>query len=322
MTFATGCRGRTRREETGRTVKISVIQSQKYWRPHAVDLPEYLAGVQRTVDETFDMMSAAADDGADLLVTVETVNGFDPPMRGATLEQYLTTCEPLDGPLVARFSEFARDRAVHVVAGLRTTREGKAYNSAVLIGPDGATIGVYDKVHMPVLEDVHISPGDSLAVFQTELGNIGMLICWDMEFPEAARELSLQGADLIVCPTWGWIEYVGRSRAYENSLPIATAMGVGNDGKIGEICDPSCIIDGSGTVVAVASRSGPQVVSAVLDLESEPRPPEYLVAETGIESWRRIRMSQRRPEAYRYIAADRVPLADRYPSFNPPRRKD
>ena len=181
----------------------------------------------------------------------------------------------------------------------------------MLVGPDGL-IGIYDKVHLTPREARAFTPGSAFAVFPTQVGRIGMLVCWDMQFPEAPREVALAGADIIACPTLGWEPIYGRCRAYENGIPLAVAMYIPCDRDLWEGCDPSCIVDGLGRYLAVGSRTGPGIVSAELELPHEP-PSQYGLAEaTGVTSMREIRMAGRRPDAYRLSAAAHPPVLDRY----------
>ena len=262
------------------------------------------------LDRGFALMEQAADDGADLVVTIEVFNAsVSPDDPRYPLSQI---AEPLDGPLIRRFGELAAGRGIYVVAGIYTSREGRVYNSAVLFGPEGRILGVFDKVHLPAGEERVITPGNAYPVFETEYGNIGMLVCWDLQYPEAARELALGGADLIVCPTWGWEKRYGLCRAYENGVSVAAAMGVPRGQEIWEFCDPSCIVSNMGMVLAEGTRSGDQIVTAEVDIRAEPAPQYGSGGITGWDSMRRIRMSQRRPDTYRLTTQGSPPLMDRY----------
>ncbi len=139
-----------------------------------------------------------------------------------------------------------------------------------------------------------------------------MLICWDMQFPEAPREIALAGADIIACPTLGWEHVFGPCRAFENGIPIAVAMYIPCGRDLWEGCDPSCIVDGLGRYLAVGSRTGPGIVSADLAFPHEP-PSQYGLEEaTGMSSMRQVRMTGRRPETYRLGGVRQPPVLDRY----------
>lgn len=116
-----------------------------------------------------------------------------------------------DGPSVQSLIKAANRYNMHIIFGMTekvTDRPGVLYNSAVLLGPSGH-IGTYRKVHQPG-DEVHVYyPGDQFPVFETSLGKIGLLICYDKMFPESTRELALQGAEMLVMPTAWPMEHVG-----------------------------------------------------------------------------------------------------------------
>lgn len=255
--------------------------------------------VEKTLDDCFRMLEQAAKEGADLAVTTESINMIhcygDPRYPAEKLY------EGLNGPLVERFSKAARTYRMHIVAGLILVLDGNAYNCAVLFNSCGEIVGVHKKVHLPAGEEVLIKPGDNYQVWETRLGKIGMLVCWDMQFPEAARILALSGADLIVCPTLGWENIYGLSRAYENSVYIAAAMGVSGTGPMDAFCDPSCIVDPMGKIVKAGKRDTTEVVTAQIDIQKEPE--AQYGSQKYIESFsmRETRLRQRRPETYQLL---------------------
>lgn len=295
-------------------MKISVIQSRTYYsynvrNPGDWDLDKITRAARPGIEEGFEMVESALREGTHLAVTIEAFNTTVLPndMRYRFADLY----EPLDGPFITRFSRLAAQYKAYIVAGLYTCREGKVYNSAVFIGPNGHIVGIYDKVHLPAGEDCDITPGSSFPVFATEYGNIGMLICWDMQYPEAPRELALGGADLIACPTWGWEHRFGLCRAYENSVTIAAAMGINPHGLY-EDENPSCIVDHMGRVIAAAPREGAAIVTAELDIRQEPAPQYGAGSWTGLHSMRQIRLLQRRPDTYRLVTTAEPPVLARY----------
>jgi predicted amidohydrolase len=267
--------------------------------------------VEDNLEDCFRMLEQAADAGAELAVTTETINSFG--ALGDARLSYPAIFEGLDGPQVKRFSEAARKHRMHIVAGLLLTIDGKTYNCAVLFDGHGEIVGIHKKIHLPAGEEVNVAPGDKFEVFHTELGNIGMLVCWDMQYPEAARELALGGADLICCPTLGWENIYGLARAYENSVSIAVAMVGDPHGYVG-YCDPGCIVDNMGHILAAGPRCGAAVVTADLDVTKEPEPQYNSQQFYSSHSMRKTRFSQRRPETYRLINAPlaETPLYKRY----------
>src|SRR5438105_3871832 len=119
--------------------------------------------------------------------------------------------EPINGPTSKRLAEAARDTGTVVVGSLFERRgPGVYHNTAVVFDADGTLLGLYRKMHIPddplYYEKYYFTPGDlGFKTFDTRFGRIGVLVCWDQWFPEAARLTALQGADLLVYPTAiGW----------------------------------------------------------------------------------------------------------------------
>ena len=168
---------------------------------------------QENLAKYLDFIDEAADNGADLIVFPEqslqgyltNVVAMDVSLtdRNEFDYQYENAEIVPDGPSTLRITEKAQERGIHVVIGMTekdTETDYKLYNSAVLVGPDGY-IGTYRKVHQPMDELHSYYGGDSFPVFQTSLGRIGLLICYDKWFPETTRELVLGGAEILVMPT-------------------------------------------------------------------------------------------------------------------------
>ena len=296
-------------------MRISVLQQQLKglynFRNESPEL-EYLQAIaNETVDDCFRMMMEAVREKADLVVTVETVNNCF--ALGDTRFSYPEVYEGLDGPTVKRFSDFAKEHKIHIVAGLLLTIDGKTYNCAVLFDSKGEIVGIHKKVHLPAGEELNVAYGDKFEVFNTEIGNIGMLVCWDMQYPEAARELALGGADIIACPTLGWENIYGLARAYENSVAIAAAMPYCNGGY-GGYCDPSCIVDNMGRIVLAGPRDSAAVVTSDVDIAKEPLPQYNSQIFYNSNSMRKTRFVQRRPETYTLsnLPLEETPLYKRY----------
>jgi predicted amidohydrolase len=156
------------------------------------------------------------------------------------------------------------------IVGFAEDDHGTLHNSAAIFEP-GVEPRFYRKTHLPDLGvDKHVSPGDSLEVFETRAGRIGVLICFDQRFPEPARVLALQGAELIALPT-NWPEGAENSaevmciaRAAENRVFFATADRVGSENGF-RFIGRSKIIDPVGKVLASAG-SEEEVLIADVDL--------------------------------------------------------
>lgn len=123
-------------------------------------------------------------------------------------------------------------KKIYIVAGIAENNEGKIYNSAVLTGPDGL-IGVYRKTHLFYEEKLWFSSGDTgFKVWQTPIGNIGIMICFDWFFPESARTLALRGADIIAHPSNLILPHCPDAmvtRCIENRVFAVTANRIGSE---------------------------------------------------------------------------------------------
>ncbi len=136
-----------------------------------------------------------------------SLQGFPPSMLevdpGHALYQYKEAeCVP-EGPTTRLLMEKAKEHDMYICWGM-TERDAERfdvlYNSAVLVGPEGF-VGCYRKVHNPMTERLYYFPGNEYKVFDTKIGKIGIMICFDKAFPEAARSLAVKGAEIIICPT-------------------------------------------------------------------------------------------------------------------------
>lgn len=145
--------------------------------------------------------------------------------------------EQIPGYTTEFLGKLAIDYHIHIIVGMVVKHkvESIIYNSAVLIGPDGEPMGEYRKVHLKGEEKMAFRPGFKFPVFECDFGNVGMLLGWDLAFPEAARSLALEGAELIVVPAnWEapnveeWKTYL-LTRAYENSVFVGGANRIGDE---------------------------------------------------------------------------------------------
>jgi len=170
----------------------------------------------------------AKQQGADLAIFPEmSLTGY------VVLDQVYELAEPVPGPSVARIEALAKKTGMHVVYGMPELSEktkGTIYNTAVLVGPKGF-IGKYRKMYLPthsVFEEKrYFRTGYEPAAFQTEIGNLGLTICYDVFFPEVFRLARLKGAQLIVCISAspvvrrGYFEILTAARALENTAFLA-----------------------------------------------------------------------------------------------------
>ena len=188
----------------------------------------------------------AAAGGAQLIVTPECyLDGYmgSPKFRpGMTRERMLQLhTEAIDGPTLQMVAALARGLQVHILFGFSERRGDGLFNTMALFLPDGSLGGRYSKSH-PLPGELY-DPGGELPVFDTALGRMGVLICFDRQPPENARILALKGAQFIVVPAFGKVrepmdeDVLMQARAHENGICIIyasphNAFVVGPDGVI------------------------------------------------------------------------------------------
>jgi predicted amidohydrolase len=172
--------------------------------------------------------------------------------------------ESVPGPSTDYLGIFAEYYGIYIVGDV-FERVGEAvYNTAVLIDPNGDLVGTFRKTCLPREEtDGGVAPGDSFPVFDTDFGRIGMMICWDSQFPLPARMLTLAGAEIIFMPNWGETRECTIARCIENQVYIVSSTNSLNH--------DSAVLSRQGEVIVQASTSEPVVVTE-LDLDQR----EYL----------------------------------------------
>jgi 5-aminopentanamidase len=182
-------------------------------------------------------------------------------------ETVCDAAEPAEGPAAEAVAEIAARSGVAVLYGYPERQGGRIYNSAQLIDGAGRSVANYRKTHLyGPWERRVFTPGEALVTASLAELKIGILICYDVEFPEAVRALALAGADLVAVPTAliRPFEIVARTlvpaRAFENQVHLAYAGGCGTG-----YCGLSCIIGPDGRELARAADE-PQLLTAELDV--------------------------------------------------------
>lgn len=196
---------------------------------------------QQNLDKALTYIARAKAEKADLIVFPETFMALIP--RNAAVK-HADIAEPLDGPFVKALAAAARKHKIHVICGIYESKAGekeRAYNTVVFLDDAGKRIHSYRKTHLydafSYNESRNIIPGDSgFTPVKTKLGTIGLLVCYELRFPEISRTLALQGADILVVPT-AWINGIMKeehlltlscTRALENTVFVCIADQVGN----------------------------------------------------------------------------------------------
>ena len=206
--------------------------------------------------------------------------------------RYFELAEPIPGPSTDALCQAAEEHGVVIVASLFEKRApGLYHNTAAIIDADGTLLGTYRKMHIPddplFLEKFYFTPGDlGFRAWETRFGKIGVCVCWDQWYPEAARLTALHGAQILFYPTAiGWHpaekaefgsrqhdswETIQRSHAIANGCYVAAVNRVGHeapDGGAGiEFWGQSFVADPSGQIVAKASVDREEILLVDVDL--------------------------------------------------------
>src|SRR6266704_2447413 len=222
-------------------------------------------------------------------------------IRGAIIQANANLRE--DGPTVTRMRELARDHGMALIVPFyEEAQPGVYYNSAVVIERDGSVLGKYRKTHIPQVgpcfwEKYYFKPGNlGYPVFETSVGRVGLIICYDRHFPEVARQLGLKGAQLVFNPS-ATVESLSRylweleqpAHAVANGYWIAAINRVGTEEPLNSnrFYGSSYFCDPRGQIVARASEDSDEVLVADIDLNK--------AREVG-HTWQFLR--DRRPETY------------------------
>ena len=282
-----------------RTVSLAVIQFSCTWSRE-----ENVATADRLVRQ-------AARDGANVVLIPEL---FETPYFCAVQNHdYFRFAQPLiDHPTIEHFRRVAAELDVVIPVSVFERAGSALFNSVIVIDADGATVGHYRKSHIPQApgyeEKYYFSPGDTgFKPIDTAYGKLGVAVCWDQWFPEAARSLVLQGAEFLMYPTAIGSEpkhadldsmehwrIVMRGHAGANMVPVVAANRIGSEAVEGvamTFYGSSFITDHLGALAAAADRHSEAVLVRSFDLDA---------CRAYRESWGCFR--DRRPDLYGALA--------------------
>jgi predicted amidohydrolase len=244
------------------------------------------------------IVKAAAAEGAKLIVLPETAtSGYFIADRLSAL------AEPVDGPTARALGALARSCRIHLAVGAPIADHGSFFDAQLLFGPDGGLLAQYRKAHLFAAERQWFKAGDTPVVVETELGRIGMTVCYDLIFPAYVARLAELGAELVINSTnwitddwqrqaWGWsgpvVQALAATRALENGIWLAMADAVGPEGGFDSL-GHSCIAAPSGRIVASLGEAQGFALAQIV--HSSP----------DLDRWRAIATyrADRRPELYR-----------------------
>ena len=269
---------------------------------------------EENIAKAEEMVRRAAADGANIILLPEL---FETPYfcQQKNYDFYFLAERTEDNPAVKRFMQVAKETGTVIPVSFYEKYGNTFFNSIAIIDADGSLMGIYRKSHIPddhfYQEKFYFTPGDTgFKVWKTKFGTIGVGICWDQWFPEAARCMALMGADMLLYPTAIGSEPIlecdsmphwrramqGHSAA--NLIPVIAANRVGkedvtpspenqNQSSALTFYGSSFITDVTGKIIAGADRTSETVISAVTDLDENR---EFR------QSWGVFR--DRRPELY------------------------
>ncbi len=273
-----------------RQVTIATVQM----KPQLGQMEDNLVAMSNWIKQV------ATEQRVDLIILPELITtGYE---CGVSFTDY---AQRVPGPSVNLIGQRASEYGVHIAFGLVTKErvESILHNALVVVGPDGDLIGQYHKVHLRGEERMTFRPGFRYQVLETDFGALGLMLGWDLAFPEVARSLALEGAELLmVAANWEvphadeWRTYL-RARAYENAIFVAAANRVGSE--------PSYSFFGDSAIFGPRG----QVYASLFD-EVDPETGDpiegYVVAKVDLDDVRRYReefqmFQYREPNTYRSV---------------------
>lgn len=261
-----------------RVTRAAIIQATNAL-PNSDDLPKIK---QANIDKHVELIREAADKGAQVCCLQELFYGpYFPAEQDA---RWYEIAEPIpDGPTIRLMQDLAKQHGMVLIVPIyEQEMPGVLYNTAAVIDDEGNYLGKYRKHHIPHLypgfwEKFYFKPGNGgYPVFNTRFGKIGVYICYDRHFPEGARELGLNGAEIVFNPSAtvaGLSEYLWRieqpAHAVANQYYVGAINRVGTESpwNIGEFYGNSYFCDPRGQFVAQGSRDQTEVIVADLDLD-------------------------------------------------------
>ncbi len=273
-----------------REVTIAIVQM----RPKLGEPEENLVKMSEMIS------TIASQQKVDLIVFPELItSGNELGVR------FTEVAQRVPGPTINLMAQRANDYGIYIAFGMATKEkvESVLYNSAVLVGPEGDLVDVYNKVHLRGEERMAFREGYRLPVAETEIGAIGLMIGYDLAYPEVARSLALDGAEIIcVLANWEasnideWKTYA-RARAYENSVFIAAVNRVGEDVTL-NFGGESMVVGPRGEIFASLADETDPASGAPLE--------GFAVARIDLDSVRKNReefqfIQTRQPAVYRSI---------------------
>jgi predicted amidohydrolase len=244
-----------------------------------------------TVEKNISLMSDLLDEAGKAGCTIVCLpEGW--PTCNTGLGMTKVESNTLGGSASVMMSQKAKQYGMYIVSGLYSWSGDTLKNVAALYGRQGKIEAVYEKVHLPDAEtEQGAVPGNSLPVFTTDFGRIGILICWDNAFPEVSRILALNGAEILFCPVWGDVrgtdlwKITPRIRAADNGVYFVTSIFDGH----------SLIVNPAGDILGESGTQG-TLITANIDLNFNP--PWDWIGNAGRGVWKSTWRKDRRSDIF------------------------
>ncbi len=261
-----------------------------------VQMDSEFGNIEKNLSRMIAYTQQASAMGAQIVAFPELILcGSHPEMLGPRVHELALSRD--DEP-IQRLARAARESGVYVLAGFLERRDnsGAVYDSLAWCAPNGKVVDTYAKTHMYATERKYFSFGHQSRVHETEFGKIGIMICYELCFPEVARILALQGAQVLIAPAaWGTLDEMQwplhvRTRALENLMFMAAVNRAGVEDNLHYI-GQSMVVHPLGNIVAHLNTDQEEMIVTTIDLD------EIAAARRRSEHW-----VDRRPELYGSIA--------------------
>ena len=262
--------------EPPRNVKVGTF----HFRPHGPT-------VEKNISLMSDYLDKAGQAGCDIVCLPEGWPTCDTGLGMTKVE-----ANTLEGSASQMMSKKAKQYKMYIVSGLYNWVGDTLKNIAVLYDREGKIAGIYEKIQLPDSEtEQGAVPGNAFPVFTTDFGKIGILICWDSAFPEIARMLAVNGAEILFCPIWGDVRgpeswsITARARAIDNGVYYVTNIFDGH----------SVIVNPAGDILQESGTQGTMLTS-VIDLNFNP--PWDWIGNAGRGVWKGVWRKDRRSDIF------------------------
>ena len=262
--------------EPPRNVKVGTF----HFRPHGPT-------VEKNISLMSDYLDKAGQAGCDIVCLPEGWPTCDTGLGMTKVE-----ANTLEGSASQMMSKKAKQYKMYIVSGLYSWVGDTLKNIAVLYDREGKIAGIYEKIQLPDSEtEQGAVPGNAFPVFTTDFGKIGILICWDSAFPEIARMLAVNGAEILFCPIWGDVRgpeswsITARARAIDNGVYYVTNIFDGH----------SVIVNPAGDILQESGTQGTMLTS-VIDLNFNP--PWDWIGNAGRGVWKGVWRKDRRSDIF------------------------